>query len=73
MFSYCLKYSFFLPNCPLKRNKFKWRIFISFITKGPNVTELFNFPYNPLENLQTKVGKYGKNKSNLLVLTLKLK
>lgn len=37
-----------------------------------DITELFNFPYNPLENLQGKFGKCWKNKSNFLVLQLEI-
>lgn len=55
-----LSFIFVLSKCPLKRNKLKKRTFISLITKGADIMELFNFPYNPLENLQTKTGKEQK-------------
>lgn len=59
LFLYCLMYSSFVwPDCPLKINKFKKITFICLVTKRADITELFHFSYNPLENLQTKAGKY---------------
>lgn len=72
LLSYALRYpSFFLLKC--REINLKREFLFPLLQRGQTSLSLLNFSYNPFENLQTKVGKYWKDKSNLLVLQLEMK